>query len=50
MALWGGSIESITEIVYWFSIIFTICCIVFYFLEKFLFPNHDCIGDYNNIR
>ena len=50
MALWGGSIESIAEIVYWFSIIFTICCIVFYLLEKFLFPNHDCIGDYNNIR
>ena len=50
MALWGGSIESIAEIVYWFSIIFTICCIVFYLLEKFLFSNHDCIGDYNNIR
>ena len=50
MALWGGSIESIAEIVYWFTIIFTICCIVFYLLEKFLFPNHDCIGDYNNIR
>ena len=29
MALWGGSIESITEIVYWFSIIFTVSCIIF---------------------
>ncbi|MDC3070815.1 putative manganese transporter [Bacteroidota bacterium] len=50
MALWGGSIESIAEIVYWFSIIFTVSCIIFYLLEKFLFANHDCIGDYNNIR
>ena len=50
MALWGGSIESITEIVYWFSIIFTVSCILFYLLEKFLFPNHDCISNYNNIR
>ena len=50
MALWGGSIESITEIVYWFSIIFTVSCIIFYLLEKFLFANHDCIGDYSSIR
>ena len=34
MALWGRSIESITEIVYWFSIIFTVSCIIFYLLEK----------------
>ena len=50
MALWGGSIESIAEIVYWFSIIFTVSCIIFYLLEKFLFTNHDCIDDYNSVR
>ena len=36
----GGSMESIAEIIYWFSIIFTICCIAL-LIGKFLFSNHD---------
>ena len=52
LALWGGSIESIAEIVYWFSIIFINLLYCFLFVGKisFYIDNHDCIGNYNNIR
>jgi len=50
MALWGGSIDSISGVTYWISIFLTITCITFYCLSRFIYKNHNCYSDYNNIK
>ena len=50
MALWGGSIESLENLTFWMSIIFSIICMMFYLFNKFSYKNHDCYSDYNNLK
>ena len=50
MALWGGSIESISELTYWFSVLLTFSCIIFYCLSQFIYTQHDCYYDAYDIK
>ena len=50
MALWGGGIDTISSLTYWISVAFTIFCVVFYFVNLFVFKYHDCYSSYNTIK
>lgn len=50
MALWGGSIESISIVTYWVSIVLTITCIIQYLISSFFYKNHACLSDSNDIK
>ena len=50
MALWGGSIEVISNLTYWVSVTLTVTCIIFYFVNRFIYKHHDCYGDMNDIK
>ena len=42
MALWGGDIDVISSLTYWVSIVLTFTCIVFYFVSRYVYKDHDC--------
>ena len=44
------SIESLENLTFWVSIIFSIICMMFYLFNKFSYKNHDCYSDYNNLK
>ena len=50
IALWGGEIEAISNLTYWLSIALTITCIIFYYINKFTFKDHDCYSSYSNVK
>ena len=50
MALWGASINAISDLTYWVSIVLSLSCIILYFVSIFCYKNHDCYCDYNDIR
>tara|TARA_B100000214_G_scaffold280916_1_gene210522 strand:- start:857 stop:1963 length:1107 start_codon:yes stop_codon:yes gene_type:complete len=50
MALWGGSIESISGLTYWFSVLLTSSCIIFYCLSQFIYTQHNCYYDAYDIK
>jgi hypothetical protein len=50
MALWGGEIEAISSLTYWLSIVLTITCVIFYYINKFTFKHHDCYSSYSNVK
>ena len=50
MALWGGSIDSISSLTFWFSVALTSTCIVYYCVSIFIYKNHDCYSSYNTIK
>jgi hypothetical protein len=50
MALWGGSIGSISILTFWVSVVLTATCIVYYFVNIFMYKNHDCSSSYNTIK
>lgn len=42
MALWGGGIEVISELTFYVSMVLTMSCIAYYFLNMALFKSNDC--------
>ena len=50
MALWGGSIDSISNLTFWVSVVLTATCVVYYFVSIFIYKNHDCYSSYNTIK
>ena len=50
MALWGASIDSISALTYWVSVILTITCIIFYCVSRFIYKHHDCYDNMNDIK
>ncbi len=50
MALWGGDIDAISNLTYWVSLALSLTCIIFYFVSRFIYKNHDCYCDYNDIK
>jgi len=50
MAFWGGSIDVISDLTYWVSIILTATCIIFYCVSRFIHKDHDCYGDMKDIK
>ena len=50
MAFWGGEIDTISDLTYWLSIILTVTCIVFHFFSRFIYKNHDCYCDEDDIK
>jgi hypothetical protein len=50
MALWGDEIEAISSLTNWISIALTITCIIFYYINKFTFKDHDCYSSYSNVK
>ncbi len=45
MALWGGEINVISNLTYWLTVALTVICIIFYFVSRFIYKNHDCYSD-----
>ena len=50
MALWGGSIDSISSLTFWVSVVLTASCVVYYCVSIFIYKNHDCYSSYNTIK
>tara|TARA_B100001758_G_scaffold217676_1_gene204644 strand:- start:14703 stop:15809 length:1107 start_codon:yes stop_codon:yes gene_type:complete len=50
MALWGGSIETISILTYWVALALTVTCIIFYCLDIFIYQYHDCHSSYSTIK
>jgi hypothetical protein len=50
MALWGGTIYSISGLTFWVSVLLTASCIVYYSVSTFIYKHHDCISSYNTIK
>jgi hypothetical protein len=50
MALWGGGIDSISSLTFWFSVVLTATCIIFYCVSRFIYLNHDCYCDEDSIK
>ncbi len=50
IALWGGEIDAISTLTYWISVSLTSICIIYYCVSRFIYKNHDCYGDMNNIK
>jgi len=50
MALWGGGIDSISDLTYWVSVALTVTCIIFYCVSRFVYKNHDCYADMNDVK
>jgi len=50
MALWGGSIDAISDLTYWVSIALTVICIVYYCVDRFIYNYHDCHCDHDDIK
>ena len=50
MALWGGGIDVISDLTYWISIALTVCCIIYYFVARFISRLHDCHCDEDDIK
>ena len=50
MALWGGSIKSIENLTFWVSVIFSITCMIFYLVNRFIYKSSDCYNDNNNLK
>ena len=50
MSLWGGSIDTILDLNYWVSILLTVTCMIFYYISKFVYKNHDCFSNQENIK
>jgi len=50
MALWGESIDSISSLTLWVSVVLTVTCIVYYFVSIFIYKNHDCYSSYSTVK
>lgn len=50
MALWGGEIESISNLTYWVSVVLTITCIIFYCISRFVYKHLDFYCDEGDIK
>lgn len=50
MALWGGEIESISNLTYWASVVLTITCIIFYCISRFVYKHLDFYCDEDDIK
>ncbi len=50
MAFWGGKIDIISSLTFWVLVALTTTCIIFYFTSIFLYKNHDCFSDMNDIK
>ena len=50
MALWGGGIDKIADLTYMVTVCFTFICLVFYFLNKFIYHINDSCCDQSDIR
>ena len=50
MALWGGGIEAISSLTYWISIALSVTCVIFYYVNKLTFKDHDCYSSYSNVK
>ena len=50
MALWGSSIDSISSITFWVSVVLTGTCIVYYCVSIFIYKHHDCYYSYSTIK
>ena len=49
MALWGGEIDIISGLTYWFSIGLTVICIVYHLVSR-LINYHHCSSDNNTLK
>ena len=50
MALWGGGIDAISNLTYWFSVVLTAICMIFYCFSIFIYKHHDCCYSYGTIK
>ncbi len=50
MALWGGGIEAISSLTYWISIALTATCIIYFYISRLIYKDHDCYFSSNNIK
>ncbi|MFK7756288.1 MAG: putative manganese transporter [Flavobacteriales bacterium] len=50
MALWGGSIEAISELTVWVAIVLTVISIVYYFIYRFILKEDCHAGHNDNLR
>ena len=50
MALWGGGIDAISNLTYWFSVVLTATCKIFYCFSKFIYKHHDCCYSCSTIK
>ena len=50
MSLWGGSIDAISVLTDYVSIGFTLSCIIYFFVNKFTFKNHNCYTEYSTYK
>lgn len=50
MALWGGSIEAISELTVWVAIALTVISIVYYFIYRFILKEDCHAGHNDNLR
>ena len=46
----GGGIDSISGITFWFSVVLTTTCVVYYCVSIFIYKHHDCYSSYNSIK
>ena len=50
MALWGGEIDTFSDLTYWISILLAITCIAFHFVNRFIYKHDDCYCDEDDIK
>ncbi|MBE50831.1 MAG: hypothetical protein CMP51_03980 [Flavobacteriales bacterium] len=50
MALWGGGIDEIADLTFMVTVCFTLVCLFFYFMNKFIYRIHESCCDQNDIR
>ena len=50
MALWGGSIDAISVLTDYVSIGFTLSCIIYFFINKFTYKNHNCYIEHTTYK
>ena len=45
MALWGGEIDTFSDLTYWISILLVITCIAFHFVTSIIYKHDNCYCD-----
>ncbi len=50
MALWGGGIESISNLTYWISLALTLTCIIYYLTDRFIYKHHECACNEDDLK
>ncbi len=50
MALWGGGIDSISDLTFWIAVALTVISIFYYCVNRFIYKEHDCHCDEDDIK